>query len=64
MAKYYVYNRGKGIPTHTHETYEEAETEAKRLAAKEGCYFEVLQALSIVEPVIKYNISHYAEEAK
>ena len=55
--KYFVYNKGKGIPTFEHKSFESALDEAKRLAKKEDCYFMVLKAEALVEPVTHFDMT-------
>lgn len=58
-ALFYVYSPLKGKPTFTHATYEKALEEAKRLAKKGQCYFQVLKIMSMVEPVTEYKVTDF-----
>lgn len=49
MNKYMVLVEGKGCPIKFHDTYEEACTEAKRLALKEGIDTYILKKVAYVE---------------
>lgn len=44
-----VWRKNGGVPYHEHETYEEAATEARRLASKHGAIFWVLRAVGYAE---------------
>ena len=59
---YYVYSPLKGKPNLPHATYETALNEAKRLAEKEKCYFEVLRIVSMVEPITEYRVTEFKEQ--
>lgn len=45
---FYVYNRARGKPLHRHGTYEEAYTEALRLAEQEKTSFYIIESVGKV----------------
>jgi len=45
---FFVVWKEGSVPCRRHNTYEEAEKEAGRLAVKEGCKFYVLSGVSVV----------------
>jgi len=56
--KYYVYNPSKSKPAYVHKKFDDALKEAKRLARKENDDFEVLQIVSVVGPVKRFEVQH------
>lgn len=56
--KYYVYSPQKEKPTYIHNSYEKAFKEAKRLAEKEMCLFQILCIATTVEPYVEFEITN------
>lgn len=62
MTKYYVYNRNRGIPKYTHNSYDDALKEAEILAQKEGVFFEVLKVVAEVEIEKRLRVKEFLKE--
>ena len=62
MTKYYVYNSNRGKPTYIHNNYNNALTEALRLADKENDNFQVLKVVAEVEIEKSLRVKEFLKE--
>lgn len=52
---------GHDAPSHKHETFDDAKSEAERLARKEGRTFTILEAVGVVTAIVQDIPTAYSE---